>query len=89
MTTVSKPPEEVVGSNHEDPSQALPEQDSPDLIPGPSQPDTTIPLEEPQDDLPPRAVTLDDVQNYLAAAGEEEHAIIHADLTPDTREGGY
>ena len=63
----------------------------PGQVPGPSRPDTSVP-DEPQDlpqDLPPRWVTLDDVRDYLAAAGEEEIAIVRADLAPDTQEGSY
>ena len=84
-------PEETMGSSREKPAPAT-------RHTSPSQPDTSV-VEEPQQqepqqqeepqDLPPRAVTLSDVREYLAAAGEEEQAVVHADLAPDTREGGY
>ena len=41
------------------------------------------------EDLPPRAVTLQDVRSYLAAAGEDERAIIRTDLMPHMREAGF
>ena len=48
-----------------------------------------ITREEPAPaDLPPRAVTLQDVKDYLAAAGEDERGTIRADLMPDTCEAG-
>ena len=83
-------PEDTMGSSQEKPAPATGHA-SPDQVPGPSQPDTSVPV-EPQElpqDLPPDAVTLDDVRAYLAAAGEEERAVVRADLTPDTQEGSY
>ena len=61
---------------------------SPEPSPGPSRPDTTASLPVVPEDLPPRAVTLQDVREYLAAAGEDERATILADLMPDTHEAG-
>ena len=85
--------EETVGSSQEEPAPVTGRAFS-DPVPGPSRPDTSVPelQDSPQDssqDLPPCAVALADVREYLAAAGEEERAKVHADLAPDTREGGY
>ena len=83
------PPVETVGSSREEPAPATGHA-PPDPVPGPSQPDTSVPdSQETPEDQPPRAVTLADVQAYIAAADEEERSIIRADLAPDTREGGY
>ena len=65
---------------------------SPEPTPGPSRPDTSVSLPvypEVPEDLPPRAVTLQDVRDYLAAAGEDERTTIRADLMPDMHEAGY
>ena len=62
---------------------------SPEPTPGPSQPDTTVSLPAVPEDLPPWAVTLQDMRDYLAAAGEDEPATIRADLMPDTHEAGF
>ena len=61
---------------------------SPEPTPGPSRPDTTASLPVVPEDLPSRAVTLQDVRDYLAAAGEDKSATIRADLMLDTREAG-
>ena len=85
--TVSRAPEETMEITWEEPTPAT-ERASPEPTPGPSRLDTTVSLPvdpEVSEDLPPRAVTLQDVRDYLAAAGEDERATIGADLMPDTR----
>ena len=77
---MSKPPEETLEPNQEEPAQVPPEQVAPEVVPGPSQPDTSIP-EDPED-LTSWVVTLQDMKDYLAAAGEDEWALIQAELTP-------
>ena len=65
--------------SQEEQAQVPPERVTQEPVPGPS---------STPEDLAPRAVTLQDVRDYLAAAGEDEWALIWAELAPDTREAG-
>ena len=76
-----------MGPSQEEPAQVPPEWVTPDPVPGPSQPDTSVP-EDTSEDLVPRGVTFQDVRDYLAVAGEDQRALIRAELAPDTREAG-
>ena len=86
----SKPPEETMDVSREKPAPAT-RRASPEPVPGPSWPDISIPLPAKplEEDLPPRPITLQDVRDYLAAAGEDDRALIHAELSPDTREASH